>query len=332
MIDIYEVLNKMESENLIRQNKKVGNYMQIYCPFHSEGNEKKPSCGVHLIEEYRSGVKYPVGFFHCFSCHAAYDLESALTEIFKIKHIANTGNKWLTDNITGYTSSEDLGVPLVPDDLIENILNKQATSCIDLLLHKKKQDYITEEELQRYRFTVPYMYERKLNDNVIAKYDIGFDPNWIPPGRKRPVPCITFPVRDRDGNTLFIARRSIQGKLFNLPEGIEKPVYGIYEIPKHCKTVVICESCFNALTSVVYGKPAVALFGTGTPYQIRQIKELGASEYIIALDPDAAGKRGTEKLMKELSKTAIVWTYEGIPEGKDINDLSRDEFNNLELV
>ena len=108
-------------------------------------------------------------------------------------------------------------------------------------------------------------------------------------------------------------------------------MYGIYELPKDCKSVVVCESCFNALTSWRYGRPAVALLGTGNPYQIQQLKQLGVREFILALDPDDAGQRGTEKLKKALRSVAIVYTVSGIPAGKDLNDLTEEEYNQLQL-
>ena len=220
----------------------------------------------------------------------------------------------------------------MPADTIEALTNKYALHYMGSLNNKKQQEFVSEEELAKYRYTVPYMYERKLTDAIIEKFDIGYQEDWVPPGRKRNVPCITFPVRDVQGRTLFFCRRSIEGKLFNYPEGIIKPVYGIYELPKDCKRVVVCESAFNALTSWVYGKPAVALLGTGNAYQINQLKRLGIHEFILGFDPDDAGRRATEKLRKALSNIAFVSQFEGIPEGKDINDLSKAEFDALDIV
>jgi DNA primase len=117
-----------------------------------------------------------------------------------------------------------------------------------------------------------------------------------------------------------------------MPLDVTKPVYGLYELPDNCKSVIVCESCFNALTCWVYGKPAVALLGTGDPYQINQLKQLGVNEFILALDPDDAGIKGTKRLKRALGSNAICWEIEGIPEGKDINDLTLEEFNNLDLV
>ena len=174
------------------------------------------------------------------------------------------------------------------------------------------------------------MYERKLTDEVIEKYDIGYDAKWIPPGRKKPVPCITIPVRDRQGRTLLLCRRSIQGKLYNYPTGVQKPVFGIDVLPYGLKTVIICESAINAMTAVVYGYNAVALLGTGNPYQIQQLKELGVQNFVICMDGDEAGQKATMKLKKALRTVAMVWSIT-MPDGKDLNDCSKEEFDNLYL-
>lgn len=332
MADVMDVLKMLESNGLLRLSKRTGSYMQVYCPIHADGNERKPSCGVLLVDEVRNGRKYPAGFFHCFSCGFAKKLPDAISEILKGKSMSQSGLDWLKENVpsfSGYDSDFDIDY-LIPTSTMQTVLSKFA---VDYVISKTKPvtHYVSEEELARYRYTVPYMYERKLTDELIEKFDIGFDGNWIPEGKTKPIPCITFPVRDKNGNTLFLCRRSIKGKLFNYPKGVTKPVYGLYELPKDVRSVVICESCFNALTSWRYGRPAVALLGTGNPYQIQQLKELGVSEFILALDPDDAGRRGTEKLKNALRSSALVYEFVGIPSGKDINDLTEDEFNALDI-
>ena len=37
--------------------------------------------------------------------------------------------------------------------------------------------------------------------------------------------CITFPIRDKEGNCLIVARRSVKGKYFNYPSKAKKSVY-----------------------------------------------------------------------------------------------------------
>lgn len=333
MIDIELVVDKLDELQLIRKDRIRNDYYTIYCPIHKGGQERKPSAGILLRDQYKNGQYYPAGLCHCFTCSYSATLPDLVTELLARKNIPKKGIDWLRENIPGFDSTDVEIEPLVPEDVMQSILSKQAANYVRGLANKgQAQSFISEEELAGYRYTVPYMYERKLNDAMIEKYDIGFDPNYVPEGRKKPVPCITFPVRDYKGRTLFLCRRSIEGKFFAMPANITKPVYGIYELPKNCRSVVICESCFNAITSTMYGRPAVALFGTGTPYQIEQLKRLGASEFILALDPDEAGRRGRAKLKKALSKFAIICEMEGIPEGKDINDLTYKEFQNLEIV
>lgn len=331
MVDVELILEKLQSLGFLRIHKQVGNYIQIYCPFHSDGNERKPSCGVLVQEEYKNGRHYPQGWTHCFTCGYAESLPDMITDLLKLKSISQTGIDWLIQNIPGFIPEfESDFESLIPDNLMSILNDKFAVDYIQSLT-QPKSEFITEEELASYRFTIPYMYERKLTDEIIEKFDVGYDANWVAPGKTKPTPCITFPVRDADGNTLFFCRRSVKGKFFNYPTGVTKPVYGLYELPPNCKSVIICESCFNALTCWVYGRPAVALLGTGNSYQIQQLKELGVQEFILAFDPDEAGQRATAKLKRALKSVAIVWSFVGIPVGKDINNLSKEEFEALEL-
>lgn len=125
-----------------------------------------------------------------------------------------------------------------------------------------------------------------------------------------------------------------------MTKDIQKPVYGMYELPDNVNSLIICESCFNALTAVAYGYNAVALLGTGTSYEITQLQRCGAGEFVLCLDNDDAGRRGTAKLKKALSQVGIVWTMTIPPleikdpntgevtlKSRDVNDLSKEEFD-----
>lgn len=331
MIDVVLILEKLESLNLIRLHKITNDYYTIYCPFHSGGQERRPSFGVLLKDQVRNGRKYPAGFSHCFTCGYASSLPDMITEILKARNISKSGYDWLIENIPGFEQTSDFDY-LIPGDLIQGLNETYAVEYVNSLLQKNKPSYVTEEELQKYRFTVPYMYERGLTDEIIDRYDIGVDMNYIPKSRKRPTPSITFPVKDINGNVLFVARRSIEGKFFFLPEGYDKPLYGIYELPKGCKSVDIVESVFNLTTSVKYGRPTICLLGTGTVEQCSELRKLGVQEFRLNLDPDEAGRKGTKRLKRALHDVAIVWEYSGIPEDKDVNNLTKEEFDSLELI
>lgn len=325
--DPESVIRKVGEMGLIDIIRPVGDWYQCRCPIHSGGNEKKPSCGISLHEQYRNNKRYPALNLHCFSCGYTGSLADALTEVLKRQGVSKSGMDWLKENIPGFDSEVSEFDYLIPQDISQQLNNKYALDYINSKIISESKSFVPESELASYRMIVPYMYQRGLTDEIIEKYDIGYDANFIPPGRKKPMPCITFPVKDLNGNTLFLCRRSIEGKFFHYPQGVEKSVYGIYELPKGVKSVIICESCLNALTATKYGYAAVALLGTGTSYEIEQLKQLGVQEFVLCLDGDEAGQRGANKLKKALSQVAIIWTVH-MPPDKDANDCkTKEEFD-----
>jgi len=313
-----EVLNELKTQLALNGIQRFAEFkpgprnIQFNCPIHAEGQERKPSCGISTVN--KEGV--PAGTVHCFTCGYTATLEQMISHCFGKDDDGVFGREWLIKNF----------LTISIENRKDIILNLQRGN------NKITNNYITEEELDSYRYYHPYMYKRKLTDEVIEKFDIGYDEHFELKDKdgkvKQVLRCLTFPVRDEKGNTLFIARRSVDIKFFHYPEGAIKPVYGLYELPDDADEVIICESILNALTCYVYGKPAVALNGLGTEYQYKQLKRLPARKFIIALDPDEAGQRAARKLRKALRGSKLVTQYE-IPEGKDLNDLDEKEFENL---
>lgn len=307
---------EQQGREIFRKMKRTGDNIMICCPIHNEGQERKPSCGIRVVD----GKYSKAGQVHCFACGYVDSLQGMISKLFGHEG-TDFGKHWLLQNfVTGEVDNR----PEIKLDMSRGV-KQQITPT-----------YITEEELASYRYTHPYMYQRKLTDEIIEKFDVGYQKDFQLVTKNEdgtdkywpPVECLTFPVRDKDGNCLFVSRRAIYNKNFFLPPNIEKPVYGIYELPKPCKTVVICESVFNALTCISYGVPAVALFGTGDTYQYEQLNKLDVRKYVLGLDPDKAGYKGCWKLKKALNKYHMV-TKLVIPHGKDINDLSYEEFMSL---
>ena len=156
------------------------------------------------------------------------------------------------------------------------------------------------------------MYQRGLTDELIEEFDIGYDARTT---------SITFPCYYADGTPAFIARRSVKTKYFNYPEDAEKPVYGAERFyRKEYDFAVICESIFNALTCWKWGLPAVALLGTGAREQYDILRNMPVRKFILGLDPDEAGRKGSQKLRDALGRRKIITQFD-IPEGYDINDL-----------
>lgn len=296
MQDMYTVLTtlKMQLANrgIIRFStiKKSGHNLMTNCPFHSGGQERKPSFGIDVN----------TGACNCFACGYRGTLNDVISRLFGYDDNGQYGNRWLTSNFI--TLSIEQREPLQLN-FRRDVKKKSSTT------------YVSEEELDKYRYIHPYMYERGLTDELIEKFDIGYDTE---------TQCVTFPVKDLYGNCLFVARRSVNTKFFNYPSDVEKPVWAADVIlaEKH-KQVVITESFFNALTCWRYGMPAVSLIGTGSASQYEILKKLPVREYILGLDPDRAGYRASEKLRSILGRRFIITQFD-IPPGKDINDLGAD--------
>lgn len=280
--------------------KQTYSGIQVCCPIHNEGQEKRPSCGINTLD--RKNVKH--GTVHCFTCGYVANIDEFVSNCFGRMDKGKFGRQWLLENfVVGVQSTRDCIRKISREE--ENLSNK----------------YITEEELDTYRYYHDYMFERKLTEDIIEKFDVGYD---------KKTDCLTFPVMDENNNCLFIARRSVKTKYFNYPESVQKPLYGI-QFTKGLSEVIICESIINALTCWVYGKPAVALIGLGSPMQLEKLKSLRLRKYILALDADDAGFRSTEKIKKYLKGSGLV-TELDIPDSKDINDLSEKEFLNLHEI
>lgn len=324
-MEVLEAVELLSKYGFIRTDKIRNNYYSIRCPFHGDGNERRPSCGILLYSETRNGSVYPAGFCHCFACGYAKSFPDMLRDLQNIRPFPSELSNLLSEFIDKPIVDDDN--MLISHDLYSSLTNKYAIEYVRNLT-QPKPSYISEEELEQYRYTVPYMYERRLTDYAIQKYDVGFDAKWIPKGRKNPVPCITFPVRDQSGNTLFVYRRAIKSKMFSAPEDTQKPLYGIYELKPSANSVILCESCINTITADIYGYDALGLFGTGTPHQFQQLRQLGINEFVICTDGDDAGRRGAKRIQRALKDCAIVWTIQ-MPDGKDLNDLTKKEFDEL---
>ena len=294
IIELREQLLK-EDISLFNTIKHTDEDLMVSCPYHKGGQEKKPSCGIRKSD----------GFLHCFACGASHSLTETISNCFGKNDLGKYGIKWLQNNFLGdIAAKRDLHLDLSRTQI------------------KTTPKYVTEEELDSYRYIHPYMFKRKMTEEMIELFDIGYD---------KDTECITFPVRDEQGNCLFIARRNVNYKFFNYPTNVDKPIYGLYELSKlkeQPKEIIVCESMINCITCWVFGRPAIALNGTGTKKQLDKLKQLEYRKLILGLDPDSAGQHGCDNIYKHLKDTKLI-TKLVIPTGKDINDLSKEEFLNL---
>lgn len=328
--DTQTILNVLKSELAIRGIDRFhifrpnGSNIQTNCPFHKQGQERKPSFGVN-------GEKDKC---HCFACGWSGSIEEMVSELFGYNDAGKFGKRWLIKrfNAIEIETRKNIMEELKNDNntLCSSISNRSNKRSDRILCGKSRQERlsveteqteITEEELDKYRYIHPFMYKRGLTDEIIERFDIGYDDERDE---------LTFPVRDIEGRCVFVAGRSTKCKFFRLPKGLDKPVYQAYRfITGTYRTAYITESFLNCLTCWKYGKPAMAMIGTGNQRQYEILEKLPVREYILAFDPDEAGRKATERFRKNVHGKIIkelVYTDE-----RDINDL-QEEFLNCKII
>lgn len=287
--------------NIFKDIKESGNDLMVTCPFHKGGQERKPSFGIN-----KSTMEA-----HCFTCGYSGNLYDVISRIFGYDDRGQYGKSWLSKNFVSITVEERKPIEL-------NLTRKRIKNEV-------KTNYVTEEELDRYRYTHPYMYKRGLTDELISKFDIGYDAATA---------CITFPVRDIRGNCVFLARRSVNYKYFNYPSGNTKGLYGIfelYQIKRFPSKIYVCESMLDALTLWSHNVYACALNGLGTSLQFKQLRDMPCRHFVLATDNDKAGMQARQHIRENLSNKIITQVM--LPNGrKDINECSWEEIEALEEV
>lgn len=301
-----------------------GDNIQTNCPFHKNGQERKPSFGVNG----------EIDKCHCFACGWSGTIEEMISELYGYQDEGKFGKRWL---IKRFNTVEIETRPNIMEgfngrnnnnNFIKLDITDANISVSKLKQHiqgdKSSEQYpeeITEEELDKYRYIHPYMYERGLTDEIIERFDIGYD-------KERD--CITFPIKDIEGRCVFVATRSTKRKFFGLPKGYDKPIYQAYHF--RCgkyRTAYITESFLNCLTCWKYDKPSMAMIGTGNQKQYEILNKLPVREYILAFDPDEAGREATERFRRNVYGKIIkelVYT-----DNRDINDL-QEEFLNCKII
>ena len=289
-----------------------GENVQTNCPFHKNGQERKPSFGVNG----------EIDRCHCFSCGWAGTIEEMISELYGYQDEGKFGKRWL---IKRFNTIEIESRPNILENFGGRKNVRNSIRC-DNITNGTISNFITEEELDKYRYIHPYMYERKMDDRVIEIFDIGYD---------KETECITFPIRDKNGNCLFIARRSVNTKFFSYPQGVEKPVYGLYELyqlDEFPKEIYICESMIDAITIWThYDKYAVALNGLGNDLQFSQLNNMPNRTFILATDNDSAGIKARIRLKKYITNKIIKEII--LPSNrKDINECTYNEFENIKII
>ncbi len=287
---VFELLQN--STSFFRISSRTTDDIVTQCPFHGSGNEQHPSFGI-CNNRYRNEY----GLFHCFACGAKGNILQLVNHVYNKQDNSEYAVSFI-QSVSDVAYTDFRGrVELKP----RTPLKKPEVTEVELLSYQDQKN--------------EYLANRHIKPLIQRVFNCGYDPVDE---------SVTFPVRTVDGAVYFIVRRKINFKWYSYPPGVDKPVYGMYEFnsifPK-AHTVVLVESVINALTLWGYQIPAVALLGTGSQTQIDFLNTSPIRRYILCLDGDAAGAKGTEKLKSKLHANTLSVP---MPPGYDVNDLDEE--------
>lgn len=297
---VYDILVQLRDElndgRFRTLDVKDGN-IQTQCPIHKLGKESKPSCSIHT--NINDGTE--TGWVHCFTCGYNVPLYKMIADCFGKP--SEYGKEWLLDRF-GYT------------------LVEQAFVLPEISLTKVKPQYLDESILEPFKKHTNYWAVRHISDEVAEHFGMGYD---------SVNDMVVFPVRDEFGRLVMLTKRSTHTKFFHIDENKEKPVFLLYDlIHNHQDTAYVAESQINALTLRTWGYNGVALIGTGSSNQYKILKRSGIRHFILCLDGDEAGDKGVRRFVDAMPDDVFI-SQVIIPRGKDVNDLTKEEFEHLEI-
>lgn len=305
---IGDIINQIKREltnGKLSQVEHKGDNYKVTCPSHKGGMEQNSDCFVYCGSD--PDIEY--GTMHCFACGEKGPLYHFVAECFDKDD--EFGKKWLLTRFGDTFVENDIKFP--DFDLLQkdNLLQKNVTKTLD------------ETSLEEYQSWHPYMNKRKLSREVCERFKVKYDPKGE---------HIVFPCWDENDNLVMCTRRSVHTKQFLIPKDVEKPVYLLNVIKRNnINEVTICESQINCLTLWGWGIPSCALFGTGTSHQYELLNKSGIKHYYLCFDGDEAGDKGIQRFLKNIRKDVFVDIII-MTRGKDINDLTEDEFDKLEII
>lgn len=292
---LYAVQRELTNGKLKDIDTRHKSNILISCPHHKDGFEAHASCRI-LADTDCPDLE--AGYAYCFSCGYSAPFAQVIGDLFgKDKSF---GEEWLIERFGNtYVVTEEI----LPEILIDK--------------PKVSKEYLSDDILIPYDFYHPYMWKRKLTKEVVDQFRVGYD---------KVRDAITFPVYDEKHRLVMVTARSVKTKRFWIPKDVDKPVYLLYDIlERGVDTVYVAESQINALTLRTWGLDSIALFGTGSSKQFDVLRKSGIRNYILVYDGDEAGRNGALRFRKNMPKDIFI-TDVRLPAGKDINDLTFEEF------
>lgn len=129
---------------LLKEIKNTGSDLMCTCPFHANGKEHNPSCGVLLQQKVTKDKTYEAGTVHCYTCGYTADLPQFVADLLGLSSPVE-GFKWLVNQYNYQTEEREL-----PD--LDMYRGSTAKSSVleESLVKQYTQNLLQSEEACRY--------------------------------------------------------------------------------------------------------------------------------------------------------------------------------------
>lgn len=289
-----------------------GSDLVINCPYHKGGHERTGSFSILVEDKITARGTIPAGTGHCFACGATKMLPQLVSDITG-QGTYEQSREWLERE---FNYSEDERV--VP---------------IQFLL-KKEEDPTPGESVEYKHFLVEnheFFERRHITQESIRFFELGIDNQFG---------YAVFPIKDKDGNTRMLFKRSLEGKRFHNTAGAKKDdilfaldkIYNNLMYYRNVNQIWVVESVIDAILLWQRGYLAVAMLqAIPTKHQLELLNNLPFPEIIIGTDNDEAGLNGKKVMIENLDKQlyTVIYPNENI---KDIGDFKEEEEILIEKV
>ncbi|OJU08685.1 MAG: DNA primase [Clostridiales bacterium 43-6] len=313
-----------------------GNMITGLCPFH---NEKTPS--FTLYPENNS--------FYCFGCGVGGDVITFIRDIENLDYMEAV--RLLSDRS---------GLPM-PDDGFDDGARRLRQTLLEIN-RETARFFHNELKTQRGRKAYEYLKDRRLTDDTIRHFGLGYSPdsfdallnhlkskgfrepdivlaNVVANGKTgKPYDRfhnrIMFPIIDLRGNVIAFGGRIMPGlegaKYINTADTpIYKKSRNIYalNVAKNTKenNLILAEGYMDVISLHQAGfTNAVASLGTAFTQEQALLLGRYCKEIVVTLDADEAGQKATEKAIRVLSGSNMRVRVLRIDGGKDPDEYIRE--------
>lgn len=335
----------MNEVDEIKDRIDIVQFVSSYLQLQKAGANYKAQCPFHAEKTASLMVSPEKQIFKCFGCDAGGDV---IEFLMRIENLNFPEALEMLAQRTGVTLQKKgkSKAQYKQDQDVKTAIYK-INDLSSRVFHKLLKEHKVAKEARE------YLKNRKINDKIIDKFQIGYAPKQrvlesflVKRGfsqrqmrqagdpQKKFYDRVVFPIKDRLGNTVGFTGRTLQKdhepKYLNTPESVifhkSKVMYGLSlakdEI-KEKKEVIVMEGQMDVVLSHKAGVGnVVASSGTALTAQHLKILSRYTSNIVFCFDGDLAGREAQKKAIKISYENDISPKVISLPDGfKDAGEI-----------